>query len=209
MVAFMSAPASATVSISLTNGASTVSVADGGAGDACPIVDCVTFAGTLGNYLINVSTGISQNGTNPFLDLNSINTTRISNAGLLTISTSQNGYTAGGPQFNFQVGGTSSLGGNVSFSAYGGNSDTLFDTSSQIGSTLNFGSSPFAGTTSGVGNTVNPYSLTIMAILTGVNAGSASFDAAIDAVPEPASVALLGSVLLFSAGAVRRKLRRS
>ena len=55
--------ANATVQITLTNGASTVTVTDGGAGDACSAVNCVTFSGQLGNYLVNVSTGIAQNGS--------------------------------------------------------------------------------------------------------------------------------------------------
>ena len=66
--------ANATVQITLTNGASTVTVIDGGAGDSCAAVNCVTFNGALGNYIVNVSTGFSNlNGVNPFLDLNSMN----------------------------------------------------------------------------------------------------------------------------------------
>jgi hypothetical protein len=202
--------ANATVQVSLTNGASTVTVSDGGAGDVCPIVNCVTFAGSIGNYLINVSTGIANNGINPFLDLNSINSALGPGAGLLTISTSQTGYTAFAPQFSFQVGGTSTLGGASTFSAYGGNSNTAFDTSQLLG-TLSFPSSPFSGVASSgaVGATVNPYSLTIVAQINGVTAGSASFDAGLDAVPEPATMALLGVSLLLAAGGLRRKLRNA
>jgi hypothetical protein len=201
--------ANATVSITLTNGLNTVTVVDGSAGDLCGVLNCVTFSGSLGNYLINVSTGIAQNGINPYLDLNSVNLTTQSNAGLLTIATSANGYTAPAPNFNFQVGGTSSLGGSVSFSAYGGNSNTLYDTSHLIGS-LAFGTvSPFSGATSGPGATVNPYSLTIIGQLNGVNPGSASFNAALDAVPEPATMALLGVSLLLAGNGLRRKLRNA
>ena len=207
-VAFMAPKANATVQITLTQGASSVTITDGSAGDVCSAADCVTFSGALGNYLINVSTGIAQNGTNPYLDLNSVNLTTRPNAGLLTISTSSNGYTAQTPQFSFQVGGTSSLTGASTFKAYGGNSNTLFDTSNQLGSTLVFPTSPFSNSTlSSGGTTSNPYSLTIVATLNGISAGSASFDAALDAVPEPATMALLGAVLLFSGSAIRRKLR--
>ena len=45
--------------------------------------------------------------------------------------------------------------------------------------------------------------------LNGITAGAASFDAAIDAVPEPLSVSLLGGILLFSATALRRKLSKT
>jgi len=202
--------ANATVEITLTNGASSVTVIDGAVGDVCSAANCVTFSGAVGNYLINISTGIAQNSTNPYLDLNSVNLTTLSNAGLLTISTSSNGYTNTVPQFSFQVGGTSSLGGAATFKAYGGTSNTLFDTSNQIGNTLTFPGSPFSGTTiASSGNTVNPYSLTIVATLNGVTPGSASFDAAIDAVPEPASMSLLGGALLLTAAALRKRVRRT
>jgi hypothetical protein len=201
--------AKATVQITLTNGVSSVTVTDGGVGDVCAAVDCVTFSGALGNYLINVSTGIGMQSTNPFLDLNSVNVTTQGNAGLLTIAMSSNGYTVPAPQFSFQVGGTSSLGGASSFAAYGGNSNTLFDTSQLLGS-LSFPSSPYSGTTtSSVGATANPYSLTVVAQLNGITPGSASFDAAIDMVPEPATMSLLGATLLLAAGGLRRKLRNT
>ena len=213
-LALVCAPrAGATVQITLTNGATSVTLTDGGAGDVCAAVDCVAFSGVIGNYNVNVSTGLAQNGVNPYLDLNTLNRTSVSGAGLLTISTSANNFTAAAPQFSFQVGGTSSLNGAASFSAYGGNSNALFDISQQLGSTLTFGAgvSPFAGTTSsgGIGASTNPYSLTIVAAVTGVNPGVISFDAALDAVPEPATMALLGAVLLFTASGLRRKFHRA
>jgi PEP-CTERM motif len=200
--------ASATLELSLSNNGASVTVADGGALDSCAAVNCVTYNGSLGNYMINVSTGISNNSINPYLDLNSINFALGSNAGMLTIQTSQNGYTNSAPQFQFNVGGTSTLGGGVSFSAYGGSSNTLFDTSRLIG-TLSFPASPYSGSVTASGNTVNPYSLTITANILGVNPGAASFNSEIGNVPEPATIAMLGSVLLFAGSAVRRKLRRN
>ncbi|MEO8368209.1 MAG: PEP-CTERM sorting domain-containing protein [Candidatus Solibacter sp.] len=212
-VSGMAPRANATVQVTLANGASSVTIIDGGVGDVCGGVgifdDCVTFSGVLGNYRINVSTGIAQNGTNPFLDLNSVNLTSVSNAGTLTVSTSANGFTAPAPQFHFEVGGTSSLGGSSSFAAYGGNSNGLMDLSHQIGNTLVFPTSPFSNVTNGSGATVGTYSLSIVATLVGVSAGTVSFDAALNAVPEPATMALLGVVLLFSGSAIRRKYRRT
>lgn len=211
-IALACAPrASATVQITLTNGASSVTLVDGAAGDSCAVANCVTFNGTLGNYIVNVSTGLANNGINPFLDLNSVNLALGGNAGLLTISASANNYTAPAPQFSLRVGGTNSLGGAVSFAGYGGNSNTLFDTSQQLGSTLTFVTDPFSGSTSSgaIGASSNPYSLTIVATLNGVTPGAASFDAALNAVPEPATMALLGAVLLFTASGLRRKFHRT
>ena len=201
--------ANATVQITLTNGNSSVTVQDGGLNDSCLIANCVTYNGALGNYLISVSTGLAQNGLNPFLVLNSINLTLTSGAGLLTIATSSDGYTAAAPQFNFSVNGNSGLGGPVSFSAFGGNSNTLFDTSNQIGSTLAFGGGSFSGLIVGGGNTLSTYSLTLLAKIGGVSSGVAGFDAELSAIPEPATMTLLGVVLLFTGNTMRRKFRRS
>lgn len=195
------------IQISLTNGASSVLITDGGVGDACVSVNCVTFLGVVGNYLINISTGVAQDGVNPFLDLNSVNLATQPNAGLLTIATSQTGFMTDAPGFGLTVGGTSTLGGNSTFKAYGGNSNIAFDTSHLLGA-LAFPTSPFSGSVSGSGNLLTPYSLTIVATVNGITTGTASFDAALGttavAVPEPATMSLLGAALI----ALRRKMRR-
>jgi len=218
-LALVCAPqANATMEITLTNGASSVTVQDGGANDSCAAVNCVTFSGSVGNYSINVSTGINSTGLfNPFLDLNSVNVVLPAIAGgpagppgTLVIMGSANGYTAATPNFSFHVSGTPPAGWGTSFAAYGGNSNTLFDMSNQIGSTLSFPTTglPFVGMTGGLGNTANPYSLTIAASINASASGTASFDAALNAVPEPVSVSMLGGVLLLTASALRRKFAR-
>src|SRR5215471_17597427 len=106
--------AKATVSIQLNNGASIVTEADGSALDSCATLNCVTYHGPLGSYILDGSTSFANNNMNPFLDSNSGNVTNTANAGLLTIMTSQTSYTTNIPQFSFSVGSTSTLGGNIS-----------------------------------------------------------------------------------------------
>jgi hypothetical protein len=195
--------AKATVSIQLTNGTSIVTEADGSALDSCATLNY--YHGPLGGYIVDGSTSFANNNMTPFLDSNSGNVTNTANAGLLTIMPSQIGYTTNITQFSFSVGSASTLGGNIAFSTYGGTNNTLFSTANQIGSTLNFEAvSPFSG------DIFNPYSLTIVANLNGVNGPftAASFDAFIVAVPERVTVPLLGVVLLLTATALRKKLNR-
>ena len=53
------------------DGITRLTVFDGGPGDACPIAGCVTYIGTIGVWLVNVSTGLTSSPT-PFMDLNSV-----------------------------------------------------------------------------------------------------------------------------------------
>ena len=205
--------ANATIEIRLINTA--------GSGDTGWVTNpgnVITFNGVVGNYTVNISTGLNLGslGLNPFLDLNSIDaTTGGTSPGTLLIETIANGYTISSPQFGLEVGGTSSLGGTDTFTAYGGNNNgfcpagtnTCSPTSLSLTNlaSLSFNSSPFSGSQFSAVGSASPYSLAIAASIAGVNAGSASFDSALNAVPEPASGALLGGVLLVSVRAIRRR----
>ncbi len=91
-------------------------------------------------------------------------------------------------------------------------SNTLNDTSNLIGTGLNFTSPPisFGGSESAFLSTVspNPYSLTEIVTISfsGGRAGQASFDYSVDTIPEPASVLLLGTVMLGAVSLIRRKV---
>ncbi len=209
IVVLFSAPqANATVEIILSNNGSTVDVVDGGPGDSCAAANCVTYNGVVGNYSINVSTGTSDSVFPPFLDLNSVDKTATAgNPGTLTIETSDNGYTPKQLGFQFDVGGTQNVPGSVTFSAFGGTSNTKFDMSNPIGTPLTFTTGAYSGSTTSYFAGTSPYSLTIEAALnyTGTGKENVSFDAALSPVPEPASVVLLGGVLLFTASRIRRR----
>jgi hypothetical protein len=209
-------PASATVDGELT-------LSDGIAADTivvsasnCGTSGCfATYDGSVGNWDINVTTGISAPGQSPVLDLNSIDNRDASTAGeTLTITWSADDFTplpSGGTGFTLSVGGTVGANGTVTESIYGASSNNLLDESQQIGSTLSFSDPPavaFSGSTTAYPASVtNPFSLTEVTTITfGAHAGQASFDASIDEVPEPAAAVLLGSAMLFIVMAVRKKV---
>ena len=177
-------------------------------------VGCSTasFMGALGDWNINNPTGTAQQGGSPLIDLNSIDHHNASNGPTtLTIEWSVDGLTPSVPGFQLNIGGTVGKGGTVTAALYGGTSDTRFDLSNQIGSTLTFGgpSISFSGSESAYvpGGTNSPYALTEVATITfGSNAGQASFDYSVDIVPEPTAILLLGTVILGSVLAYRRKL---
>lgn len=176
-----------------------VTCADGAACDSTAASGAVTFSGAVGNFTINVTTGITYPalGTPAFaeIDLNSVDVTS-SGVGTLIIKVSEVGYTGpiSGGTFSsgFSVGGVTS--GTVTFNAYLDDSNTLFGTASSLGTLGSFGPGAFSGSTGGSASATDPFSLTIEATINQSGAGSTSFNAVL--VPEPASILLLGSGLL-------------
>jgi len=101
-----------------------VVITDNGAGDTSASSGVITFNGSVGSFIVNVTTGLSKpliGGTNNYaeLDLNSVNV-RVSGPGSLRITLEDGGYTLGpdGPlSVGSLVGGTlnATAGSNVSF----------------------------------------------------------------------------------------------
>jgi len=114
-------PAShATAVLTLTNGAASVTINDGGAGDLSATTGQVLFAGVVGNYFVNVTTGISgsPDGSNGlgYMDLNSVDIsggTSNANGGTLVIQWSDIGFTIDAPAVVMNIGGTTA--GTVQF----------------------------------------------------------------------------------------------
>ena len=220
ILASLGAPwANATVEVRVINTA--------GGGDtgwiACAGTSC-SFVGTVGNYSLTSNISVQNLGFNPFLDLSYSATTSVTGAGTLLFETMANGYTFNTPATSLHGSGNSSLGDMITFSGYGGNNNTICPagtnacTPSSNGSNLleSVGpltvaqSSGFNMTAPGGGNTVNPYSLGITVTLANpTSVGTASGDIALNAVPEPASVMLLGGALLFTVSTLRRKVRHN
>ena len=68
-------PAEAAIQLTLASGGSTVTVDDGGVGDANPAAGVITYIGAVGGWEFNVTTGSIVGSPNPLIDLNSVNTT--------------------------------------------------------------------------------------------------------------------------------------
>jgi hypothetical protein len=201
--------ASATAELTLNDGQGhTASVVASSCGGTCVTA---TFNGALGDWNINVTTGTAAPGQTPMIDLNSIDSHNASGtASTLTIEWSNDTFSPATPGFQLNVGGVVGTGGTVTATLYGGTSDTLFDLSNKIGTTLSFSNPPaaFSGSENAFLKTlsVSPYALTEVATITfGRAYGLASFDFTADAIPEPASVLLLGGVILLAVSFIRWK----
>jgi hypothetical protein len=216
--------ASALLTFRATQGATQLVIADGSAGDANSNAGVVTFIGTVGNFVINVSTGLSKPvvGNPPFLvsmDLNSINSSTGA-GGTLLLELSDNDFTFNLPsptptfQFNASIGGTTD--GTLDFyKTYIGYDDVLFSQGSLITSQGPFSPTAFSGTTTGiVAADFDQFALTQVVQITHPAAGSggaltSSFDANLTSVPEPTTLSLylIGTGLVGLAG-FRRKFRK-
>ena len=210
LVAAMAVPSAfATAELTLTSGTSTVDVLDGSALDSNSTTGAVTYIGSVGSWTLNITSGIE--GTTPFFDLVSFDTTA-GQVDPIYMFFSDNGLTLP-PGFDLNVGGTVSSTGTsaptVVFAAWTGG-PAKFDQANIIGSVLTFHATPFSGSTSGA-TLAGESSVTIGAYidLGEGSSGSASFDAALDSVPEPASVSMLGGVLLILGGALRRRIKKA
>jgi len=185
----------------------TLTISDGVAADtvtASSASGVVTFSGTVGDYTLNITTGLTMpaigSASNPVMDILSFNATLLApTSEVLTIAFSATDFTASPVGLALQIGGTS-IGGSATVvdSAYFDKTDKLFGTGSLIGSTGALAGSPFGGSAVGAVTSPSPYSLTDIITLTPGTGGSqpiVSFDASLSATPEPASLFLVGSGL--------------
>jgi hypothetical protein len=217
LIAALSVPvtANATLALSLDDGLGhSVTIQDGGSGDSNILAGGVTWIGTLGSWILNVSTGVGSAllSSYPFhLDLNSINVTNTSSGGSLTIMLSETGlsYGGAGPTLTAsgQIGGVTT--GTLGWALFADDNDQLFGTpgTAVLGGTGLTGA--FAATDTGTFTLADPgYSLTQVINITQGPNGSTSFNFSADPVPEPGTLALL-SLGLLGAGVVSRRRKVS
>lgn len=203
--------ANATIALQLDDSATggiDVLVFDGGAGDVDGLVDGkITYLGAAGNWSINISTGLGNGVLADFgIDLNSVNVSGAA-AGVLTVSfteTNMNFGASGPTALIGGIGGTS--GGNVGWTMYADDANTLFGTGGTVFSGGQVGQGAFSDAGAGYVALTDPFSLTLQVAIDhlGVTGKSTSFDFE-GKVPEPTSLALLSLALLGAGAATRRR----
>ncbi len=204
-------PAAATVTVSVSDGITLVTCADGAACDVNPVGGVVTFVYAIGNWAGSVATGASTSPV-PLIDLHGFAIS--SGAGTLAMFVSDINFTLGPTaalrNFIAGIGGTQPAAGtSVDYSMWTDDANALFGTIDLI----DFGSkvgTPFSDVLAGTATTADTFSMTLGVLVTHVNGTSiTSFDfegSGSGSAPEPGTLALFGAGLLGLAGLGRRKV---
>ncbi len=161
------------------------------------------FNGPLGDWTINVTTGLSKpalgDALTPILDLNSLNMTSSGPAGTITLEFTETGF---GSQPNAAhvgtaIGGTTT--GNVTFRSFFDAANQAFGQGTEL-TNSSYTGPVFSGTGWNSLEASDPFSLTLLVAIThdGRPWQLTSFDATVQ-VPEPASLLLVGTGLLAMA----------
>ena len=198
----------------ISDGNSTITIADGGGGDANSAAGAVTWIGSIGTWTLNTITGVTKPVVGfsdlPILDLNFFATS--SGAGTLTIMFTETDYAGTLGWANMYIGGTTS--GTVNYSAYGvaagASRNTAFDTTRHLGTIGPLSGPVFsaAKTQTYLGGQNAPFSLTQVITITHNGAGETGGNARLR-VPEGGSSVLMLVGGVASLGILRRSRRLS
>lgn len=198
-----------TLSFSVDGGAA-ITCADGAACDTNAAAGVVTFSQSLGDFTVNVTTGLSKpiltGGGAPLMDLNTVNVQIWGGPHTLQIAFSDTGFDIYGGRITTDYGGTlSGTGASMEYSAYYDAGNTLFGQGTLIGSGSS-GTGAFSGSADGGWSPNAPYSVAeILTLTTGGGMSVFSGDFSVN-VPEPGTLALVGLALLGFAAVYRRRV---
>jgi hypothetical protein len=199
-----------TLQLLITDGLNSITIGDNGSGDGDSTLGKIGWSGNVGEWDLQVGeTGI---GSPIFglgsLDLNFNANSTTGTTTTLTIMFTQTDILTSYHGWNLKADGTIEGGiGEVTYSAWFDNGNLAFAQAQQIGSTLSYTSSAFAGNICTLVSAIPPYSLTQVLTFAGTGGKALSTgDASLMThMPEPTTIWLLGSGLMGVALLVRRK----